>query len=71
MTITAYVPEDVGQESTVTLLQQIELLKMQVQARDEIISVYRDALEALQQEKRLASAIHMTDLSALTKPKTT
>ena len=43
---------------------------MKTAAQSEIIAAYRDSLECFQNEKRLASAMHMADLSQLTKPKT-
>ena len=50
--------------------QAVELLEMKTAAQSEIIAAYRDSLECFQNEKRLASALHMADLSQLTKPKT-
>ena len=50
--------------------QENELLQMKIAAQAEIIAAYRDSLECFQNEKRLASALHMADLSQLTKPKT-
>lgn len=51
------------------LKAQVELLEMKVAAQEEIIAAYRDSLECFQNEKRLASALHMADLNKLTAPK--
>lgn len=52
------------------LLEQINLLQMRIEARDEIIQAYRDSLEMFQKEKQLGTLLHKADIEAITKPKT-